>query len=157
MHEHDNALAGVAMDWPDFDGRLTGFGHEKAVRVYYEDTDFSGIVYHASYIRFIERGRSDFIRLLGILHSDMDDEKDGESVAFAVRHMDIDYLKTAKIDDLLIVETRVEQLKGARLILDQRIKRANETLFVAKVTLVIINRDGKPRRMPAYMQKLIGA
>lgn len=156
MHEHDNALAGVAKDWPDFDGRMTDFGHEKAIRVYYEDTDFSGIVYHASYLRFIERGRSDFIRILGILHSEMDDESHGESVAFAVRHMDLDYLKTAKIDDLLVVETRVEQLKGARLILDQRIRRGQETLFTAKVTLVIINRDGKPRRMPANLQKLMG-
>ena len=142
--------------WPDLAGRLTEFGHRQMVRVYYEDTDFSGIVYHASYIRFIERGRTDYIRLLGIEHSALDSGDDGERVALAVRHMDINYLKPAHIDDRLSVETRVSAAKGARMILDQRILRGEETLFTAMVTVVVINREGRPRRLPESMRKIFG-
>nr|WP_321443565.1 tol-pal system-associated acyl-CoA thioesterase [uncultured Cohaesibacter sp.] len=142
--------------WPDLAGRLTDFGHRQVVRVYYEDTDFSGIVYHASYIRFIERGRSDYIRLLGIEHSALDSGAGGERVALAVRHMDINYLKSAHIDDMLTVETRVAAVKGARMILDQRILRDGEVIFTACVTVVVINRQGRPRRLPDSMRKAFG-
>lgn len=142
--------------WPDLAGRLTDFGHRQVVRVYYEDTDFSGIVYHASYIRFIERGRSDFIRLLGIEHSALDSGEDGERVALAVRHMDINYLKPAHIDDILTIETRVAEAKGARMMLDQQILRDGEVIFTARVTVVVINRQGRPRRLPDSMRKVFG-
>ncbi|TLP43025.1 MULTISPECIES: tol-pal system-associated acyl-CoA thioesterase [Cohaesibacter] len=147
-HEQEN--------WPDLAGRLTDFGHRQVVRVYYEDTDFSGIVYHASYIRFIERGRSDYIRLLGIEHSKLDSDENGERVALAVRHMDINYLKSAHIDDMLTIETRVEAVKGARMILDQKILRDDEVIFTARVTVVVINREGRPRRLPDSMRKIFG-
>ncbi|WP_316860640.1 tol-pal system-associated acyl-CoA thioesterase [uncultured Cohaesibacter sp.] len=148
MPEHHNET-----DWPDLAGRLTEFGHRQMVRVYYEDTDFSGIVYHASYLRFIERGRSDHIRLLGIHHSEMDNPEKGERMALAVRHMDINFLKSAHIDDILAVETRVHAVKGARMILDQQILRDDEILFTARVTVVAINRDGKPRRIPEKIRQ----
>lgn len=140
-------------NWPDLAGRLTEFGHEQAIRVYYEDTDFSGIVYHASFLRFIERGRSDFIRLLGIHHHEMDAGLEGDRVAFAVRHMDIDFLKPARIDDLLIVETRAHTIKGARMVVDQRVLCDGQLLFSAMVTLVIIDRKGRPRRMPETLMR----
>ena len=143
-------------NWPDLAGRLTDFGHRQMIRVYYEDTDFSGIVYHASYLRFIERGRSDYIRLLGIHHSEMDSGDEGERVALAVRHMDLNYLRSAKIDDVLSVETRAAEMKGARMILDQQILRGDELLFTARVTVVVINRDGKPRRVPDKLRKALG-
>ena len=143
-------------DWPDLAGRLTDFGHHQMIRVYYEDTDFSGIVYHASYLRFIERGRSDYIRLLGVHHSELDAGIDGERLAMAVRHMDIDFLKSAHIDDILTVETRVGEIKGARMILDQRILRGEELLFTARVTVVVINREGRPRRLPVVMREAFG-
>ena len=152
MPEHRNEG-----DWPDLAGRLTDFGHHQMIRVYYEDTDFSGIVYHASYLRFIERGRSDYIRLLGVQHSALDSGDDGERLALAVRHMDINYLRSAHIDDILTVETRVNTIKGARMILDQKILRGAELLFTAQVTVVAINRDGKPRRLPEKMRNILEA
>ncbi len=138
-------------EWSDLDGRLTGFGHCQKFRVYYEDTDFSGIVYHANYLKFIERGRSDYIRLLGVHHSDLDAPEHGERLAMAVRHMDINFIKSARIDDILVVETRVGEIRGARLVLDQQILRDKEILFTARVTVVVINREGKPRRLPKLM------
>ena len=138
--------------WPDLAGRLTDYGHEMAVRVYYEDTDFSGIVYHASFLRFIERGRSDYIRLLGVHHSELDKEGEHERLAFAVRHMDIHYLKPARIDDVLLIETRVDEVKGARMIIDQCIKCGDTILFTARVTVVMINREGRPRRIPERLR-----
>ncbi len=145
---------GTSQDtWPDLAGRLTDFGHEQAIRIYYEDTDFSGIVYHASFLRFIERGRSDFIRLLGVHHHEMDAGDEKDRVAFAVRRMEIDYLKPARIDDLLIVETRVEAIKGARMILDQRVLRDGLLLFKANVVVVIIDRQARPRRMPDSLRR----
>ena len=86
--------------WPDLAGRLVPGGHVLPVRVYFEDTDFSGVVYHGSYIRFMERGRSDFLRLLGVGHHALDSGEHGESLAFAVRKLVVDFLKPARIDDL---------------------------------------------------------
>nr|WP_321482039.1 tol-pal system-associated acyl-CoA thioesterase [uncultured Cohaesibacter sp.] len=150
MPEHRNEG-----DWPDLAGRLTDYGHQQMIRVYYEDTDFSGIVYHASYLRFIERGRSDFIRLLGVQHSALDSGENGERLALAVRHMDINYLRSAHIDDILKVETRINTVKGARMILDQQILRGEEVLFTARVTVVAVTREGKPRRLPEKMRKIL--
>ena len=147
---------GTGKDWPDLAGRLTAFGHCQTVRVYYEDTDFSGVVYHASFLRFIERGRSDYIRLLGVEHSALDEGKDGERLAMAVRHMEIDYLKPARIDDVLSVETRFAEAKGARMIIDQRILKGDEVIFTAKVTVVVMNRQGRPRRLPDMLRKALG-
>jgi acyl-CoA thioester hydrolase len=135
--------------WPDLAGRLTPGGHVLPVRVYFEDTDFSGIVYHASYLRFMERGRSDFLRLLGVSHNRLGEGAEGESLAFAVRHMEIDFLRGARIDDVLQVETALADVTRARIVLGQRVRRGEETIVEATVTVVIVNAAGKPRRLPS--------
>lgn len=140
--------------WPDLAGHLTDFGHELAVRVYYEDTDFSGIVYHASYLRFIERGRSDYIRLLGVFHSDLASGKAREKLNFALRKMEINYLKPAHIDDVLIVESRIKEVRGARMVIDQLIRRGEETLFTAMVVVAIIDAEGRPKRIPQKLRDM---
>ena len=117
--------------------------HRHEVRVYYEDTDFSGAVYHAAYLHFFERGRTEFLRAEGIHHSEL--AKDG--IAFAVRSMEIDFLHAAQIDDLLVVDTAVAEISGARLTLDQSIERGDELIARAKVVVVAV-RDGKAARLP---------
>lgn len=129
-------------------GRLTDFGHALRVRVYFEDTDFSGVVYHARYLHFLERGRSDLLRLRGIGHQELLAGSFGEAMAFAVRHMDIDFLRPARIDDILTVETRTEKLGGARIMLSQRILKDGDLLVAAKVKVAVISPQGKPMRMP---------
>lgn len=118
--------------------------HRISVRVYYEDTDFSGNVYHASYLKFFERGRTEFLRDLGIHHSEL--ARDG--IAFAVRSMQIDFDGAAHIDDLLDVETQVSSLSGARLRLAQVIRRGTETLTRAEVEVVAIKVGGGAARLP---------
>ncbi|MCR4282872.1 MAG: tol-pal system-associated acyl-CoA thioesterase [Bauldia sp.] len=140
-------------DWPDLAGRLTGDRHVLPVRVYFEDTDFSGVVYHGSYIRFMERGRSDFVRLIGIGHADLDAGVHGEPLAFAVRRIDIEYRKPARIDDLLEVETRVEEIRGASIRLRQTVRRGADVLTGADVTVVFINREGRARRIPDLVRE----
>lgn len=143
--------------WPDVAGRLTpGGGHVMPVRIYFEDTDFSGVVYHGSYIRFMERGRSDFVRLLGVGHTSLDAGEHGEQLAFAVRRIHIDFLKPARIDDLVEVETVVRDIAGARLILGQTVRRGDLTLVEAEVTVVLITREGRARRIPPSVRERLG-
>ena len=115
----------MAEDWPHIAGRLVPGGHLLPVRIYFEDTDFSGVVYHGSYIRFMERGRSDFVRLVGVGHTELHKGEHGEPLAFAVRRIHADFLKPGRIDDLLEVETRVLDLAGARIVLRQTISRGS--------------------------------
>ena len=142
----------VQRGWPDLSGRLIGSRHILPVRVYFEDTDFSGVVYHGSYVRFMERGRTDFLRLVGIGHDALDRGDHGgiagEPLAFAVRRMTIEFLKPARIDDVVEVETTVRELGGARIILAQAIRRGGETLVTAEVTVALVNGAGQPRRLP---------
>ncbi len=107
--------------------------HLLPVRVYYEDTDFSGVVYYASYLRFMERGRTEQIRDLGVEQAELFDGEQG--LAFAVRRMAIEFLKPARMDDLLTVETQPKEARGATLVLMQRILRADEVLVTAEVTV----------------------
>ncbi len=137
-------------------GTLQIDSHTLNQRVYFEHTDFSGVVYHARYLDFLEHGRSDYVRLLGVHHSGMRDGAYGESLAFAVHRMEIDFRRAARIDDVLTVETDRGTLNGLRLTFDQRIKRDEDLLLTAKVTVVLINPDGKPRRYPAEMLKQLG-
>ncbi|SDR32850.1 tol-pal system-associated acyl-CoA thioesterase [Pseudovibrio sp. Tun.PSC04-5.I4] len=144
-------------NWPDLSGRIVGRQHILPVRVYYEDTDFSGVVYHASYLKFMERGRTEVLRMRGVHHHEFDSGKYGERLAFAVRHMDIDFLKPARIDDVLEVHTDITECKGVRLIIEQRVLRGAEVLIAAKVTVVAISAEGKPRRLPkALMAQMYG-
>ena len=134
-------------------GTLHDSSHTLVERVYFEHTDFSGVVYHGRYLDFLEHGRSDYVRLLGVHHSAMRDGVYGERLAFAVHRMEIDFKRAARIDDVLTIETNRGTLSGLRLSFDQRIKRDGDLLLVAKVTVVLINGDGKPRRFPAEMLK----
>ncbi|PTW59681.1 (3S)-malyl-CoA thioesterase [Breoghania corrubedonensis] len=149
-------MSDTKQSWPDLSGRMEADAHILAVRVYYEDTDFSGIVYHASYLRFMERGRSDLLRHCGVHHSELDEGRSGERLAFVVRHMDINFLKPARIDDVLEVRTRCSQVHGARLIMEQEIVRAGQVLITASVTAAVINPQGRPRRMPAELASRLG-
>lgn len=137
-------------------GTLHDHFHTLTERVYFEHTDFSGVVYHARYLDFLEHGRSDYVRLLGVHHSAMSDGLYGESIAFAVHRMEIDFKRAARIDDVLAIETDRGTLSGLRLTFDQRIRRDTDLLLTAKVTVVLINSDGKPRRFPAQMLQQLG-
>ena len=121
--------------------------HPLEVRVYYEDTDFSGNVYHAAYLHFFERGRTEFLRDLGVHHSEL--AKVG--IAFAVRQMSIEFEQAAHIDDLLTVITRVTAASGARLQLEQVIERDGTVLTRAEVTVVAITSAGRAARLPKVL------
>lgn len=135
-------------------GELTGAGHRLEARVYYADTDFSGIVYHARYLEFLERGRTDYLRLLGVHHSELADGKLGESIVWIVRRMEIDFKSAARIDDVLTIETRTAAISGARVKMAQTIKRGDDVLIAAIVEAAMINSSGRPRRFPAEWIKL---
>lgn len=129
------------MDLPTA-GRFEGREHRLPVRVYYEDTDFTGLVYHANYVRYFERGRSDFLRLTTAGHAEL---LDGETpTAFVVAEMQLKFVRPARIDDALVVRTTYEAVKGPRLMIRQRITRGEETLCEAEVTAVCIRLDGRP-------------
>lgn len=116
------------------------------VRVYYEDTDLAGIVYYANYLKFIERGRSEFVRALGVDQTRLRAET---GIVFAVRRVEADYLSPARFDDLLTVTTALAAIGGASLVMDQAVSRDGRTLFAAKVTLVCLGADGRAARLPA--------
>lgn len=124
--------------------------HRFTLRVYYEDTDFGGIVYYANYLKFIERARTEWVRELGVDQVQMKHE---DGIVFAVRHIEADYLKPALYDDQLEVETELEQLTGARMIVRQRVLRAGEPLFTATVTIVAITQEGAVARLPAGLRR----
>jgi acyl-CoA thioester hydrolase len=127
-------------------GRFEGREHILPVRVYYEDTDFTGLVYHANYVRYFERGRSDFLRLAGVSHSDLLERHD--PAAFVVTRMEIDFKRPARIDDALRVVTTYDAAKGARLAISQKILRGEELIAAAQVSAACINMDGRPRKPP---------
>jgi acyl-CoA thioester hydrolase len=127
--------------------------HQLPLRVYYEDTDFSGVVYHASYLRFMERGRTELIRDLGIDQRELFDE--GVALAFAVRAMQIEFLKSAVMDDLLKVETTPVEMKGASMRVLQRVMRGNEILVTADVKIVCIG-GGRAKRIPDTLRLKLG-
>lgn len=129
-------------------GELTAFGHRLLQRVYYEDTDFTGVVYHARYLHFFERGRTDYLRLAGVRHAELDAGAHGERLAWIVRRMEIDFKSPARIDDILVIETRTLELSGARIIMGQVICRDGQELAKAKVEAALVNGAGRPRRFP---------
>ncbi|WP_297513319.1 tol-pal system-associated acyl-CoA thioesterase [uncultured Caulobacter sp.] len=123
-------------------GVFHGREHQLPVRIYYEDTDFTGIVYHANYLRYLERGRSDFFRMVGISHSALAEQDTG----FAVIRMELDFKRAARIDDALVVRTLYERVEGVRLHVSQRITRGEELILEAKAIAVCISLSGRPRR-----------
>ncbi len=129
-------------------GELTEFGHRLMQRVYYEDTDFTGVVYHARYLHFFERGRTDYLRLSGVHHAALDEGAHGEKLAWIVRRMEIDFKSPARIDDILTIETRTLDVSGARIAMGQSIFRGDLELATAKVHAALVNGAGRPRRFP---------
>ncbi len=129
-------------------GQLTEFGHRLMARVYFADTDFSGVVYHARYLEFFERGRSDYLRLAGVHHNELIDGKHGEKLVWVVRRMEIDFRAAAKIDDVLTIDTRTAEISGARIVMAQKIRRDDTLLVEAHVQAAIIGETGKPKRFP---------
>jgi acyl-CoA thioester hydrolase len=132
----DNQLAG----W------LTETGHVFHARIYYADTDFSGFVYHARYLEFLERGRSDYLRLAGIQHTQLATGED--PLVWVVRKMEIDFISPARMDDIVTVETITEEISGARIIMAQTMLRGDTRLISAKVEAAIVTPEGRPRRFP---------
>jgi acyl-CoA thioester hydrolase len=128
-----------------FDGRA----HLLPVRVYYEDTDFTGLVYHGAYVRWFERGRSDFLRLAGVSHSGLLEQ--ARPTAFVVTRLDLHYRKGARIDDALVVRTVYETIAGPRLLIAQSILRGDEVLTTAAVEAACIDLDGRARRPAAAL------
>ncbi|EJF89742.1 tol-pal system-associated acyl-CoA thioesterase [Bartonella vinsonii subsp. arupensis OK-94-513] len=122
--------------------------HDFQVRVYVADTDFSGVVYHARYLEFFERGRSEFLRDTGLNNKMLASGIEGEKLFFVVRHMEINFLRPAQIDHLLTIKTRVNRIQGARFFMEQCIVRGDMILVTAKVEIALINEIGKPRRLP---------
>jgi acyl-CoA thioester hydrolase len=139
-------------------GEIRDGQHMLAVRVYYEDTDFTGVVYHASYLRFMERGRTDFMRLLGADQRALFEETENEAPGFhfVVRSMSIEFLKPARMDDLLEVTTAPEEVKGASMTLRQRITRGADTLVEAKVRVAFIS-GGRARPIPKPLRLALQA
>ncbi|SIS56334.1 tol-pal system-associated acyl-CoA thioesterase [Phaeovulum vinaykumarii] len=129
-------------------------GDRIPVRVYYEDTDLAGIVYYANYLRFIERGRTEYVRARGLDQAAL---KARTGVVFAVRRVEADYLSPARFDDLLEVVTRLVQLSGARIVMDQEVRRGAETLFRARVTMAALRPDGAPARLSAEIRQQLAA
>lgn len=134
-------------------GRIEQGAHLLPVRVYYEDTDFTGLVYHARYLQFLERGRSDFLRLLGVVHAEQLRRPD--PLVFAVTRMTLDFKAGARIDDMLVVRTRFVSAAGARLVLEQTVERDGEALLHAEVEAACITPAGRPRRPPKDLVEAI--
>lgn len=139
--------------WPDLAGRIEDGRHIFPVRVYHEDTDFTGLVYHANFLKFCERARSDMVRLAGISQTGLfSGERGKEPAAFVVRHMDIDFLKPAHINDLLEVVTSVEELGGAAMTLLQEVKRGETPVVRARVKIVLVAQSGKVVRLDTLLR-----
>ncbi|WP_309603926.1 YbgC/FadM family acyl-CoA thioesterase [Phenylobacterium sp.] len=134
-------------------GRIVGREHQLPVRIYYEDTDFTGVVYHANYLRYFERGRSDFFRLVGVSHSALLARPD--PAAFTITRIAVDFKRAARVDDALLVRTTYDAVKGPRLFVSQRITRAgqqgDELIATAAVEAACIDLKGRPRKPPPGM------
>ena len=127
--------------------------HWLAVRIYYEDTDFTGMVYHANYLRFFERGRSEFLRDAGVSHQSLLSRPD--PAAFTLTNVNVDYKRAARIDDQLQIRSRYTGTKGVRVLFEQTALRGEEIIAKAVVTAVMIHADGRPRRpIPDVVEQL---
>ncbi|MGA9321898.1 MAG: tol-pal system-associated acyl-CoA thioesterase [Xanthobacteraceae bacterium] len=140
------------------DGEIRDGRHVLTVRVYYEDTDFTGIVYHANYLRYMERGRTNYLRLIGADHRALFAvaEKEAPGFAFVVRSMTLDYLRPARMDDILEVVTEPEEVKGASITLRQRVMRGEELLVGASVRVAFIS-GGRARPIPKPLRMAMTA
>src|SRR5271166_3492040 len=136
-------------NWEELSGRLTEAGHVLPIRVYFEDTDFSGVVYHTSYLRWCERGRSDYLRLLDVHHAALaTGAVTGEPCAFAIKRITADFLKPARIDEILEVHTKPGNHTKASIVMNQTVLRGGEPLFRLEVQAVLISLSGRLLRFP---------
>jgi acyl-CoA thioester hydrolase len=126
-----------------------GISHSFSLRVYYEDTDSAGAVYHANYLKFAERGRSEMLRSLGFPHRKLGAE---DGVGFAVRRCSVEYLAPARLEDALDIDTTLVELGAATLNLRQQVRRGSELLADLEVLVACIGRDGRPRRVPLALR-----
>ncbi len=140
------------------DGEIRNGKHHQQVRVYYEDTDFSGIVYHASYLRFMERGRTNYLRLIGADHRALFEaaEKEAPGFSFVVRHMSIDFRKPAFMDDVLDIVTTPEEVKGASVTLNQKVMRGGELIVEAHVQVAFVS-GGRAKPIPKPLRIAMAA
>jgi acyl-CoA thioester hydrolase len=136
------------------EGALQGDVHRFPVRVYYEDTDAAGIVYYANYLKFIERARTEMMRLYGVEH---EKTRQSEGTAFIVRRCEIDYHAPARLDDALVVETRIKQLGGATILLSQDVLRDAVLLVRASVLVACVSAQGRPMRLPAQLRSSLSS
>lgn len=143
---------------PHLDGAIADGLHRMHVRVYYEDTDFSGIVYHANYLRFMERGRTNYLRLLGADQRALFAEAESEApgFAFVVRAMQLDFLKPSRMDDLLEIVTRPLDVKGASISLHQEVRRGDDLLLEARVKVAFVS-GGRARPIPKALRTAMQA
>ena len=130
-------------------GRFSGREHILPLRVYYEDTDFAGVVYHANYVRYLERGRSEFIRAIGASHTSL--MSSSTPSTFVVSGLKMKFVRPARIDDQLEVFTAMQWVRGARIFTRQSIFRGNELILEAAVENVCVSMQGRPRRLPKWM------
>jgi acyl-CoA thioester hydrolase len=146
------------MNESTLNGEIRDGRHLMQVRVYYEDTDFSGIVYHANYLRFMERGRTNYLRLIGVDHRAMyeEAEKDAAGIAFVVYKMNIDFKKPAHMDDVLTVVTEPEEVKGASATVRQRVMRGEDVLVEAEVFFAVVA-GGRARPIPKPLRQAMQA
>ena len=135
------------------DGEIRDGRHFLIVRVYYEDTDFTGIVYHANYLRYMERGRTNYLRLIGADHRALFEaaEKEAPGFAFVVRSMNIEFMRPARMDDVLDVVTEPQEVKGASITLIQRVVRDEEVLVEAHVRVACVASE-KAQRIPKALR-----
>jgi acyl-CoA thioester hydrolase len=141
-----------------FGGEIRDGRHVLTLRVYYEDTDFSGVVYHASYLRFMERGRTDYLRLIGTDHRALFEaaERETPGFSFVVRSMTIEFLRPARMDDVLDVVTSPQEVKGASVMLHQQIARDGEILIDAQVRVAFVS-AGRARPIPKPLRLALRA
>ena len=130
-------------------GRFDGRTHFLPIRIYYEDTDFSGVVYHANYLRYFERGRSDFLRLAGVSHTDL--LAVDPPTAFAINRIGLEFVKAARIDDALTVRSAYDRIRGPRILISQALLKGEAVLATAAVEACCIGLDGRPRRPPVLL------
>jgi len=143
---------------PSLDGFIRDGHHHQRVRVYYEDTDFTGIVYHANYLRYMERGRTNYLRLIGADHRVLFEEtqKEAPGFAFVVRSMTIEYLKPARMDDVLDIITHPGEVKGASIVLKQKVMRREDVLVTADVRVAFVS-GGRARPIPKSLRVAMAA
>ncbi|MCC0057264.1 MAG: tol-pal system-associated acyl-CoA thioesterase [Rhodobiaceae bacterium] len=128
--------------------------HRMTIRIYYEDTDFSGLVYHASYLRFMERGRTEILREVGVGQQEMHAQMAG--LAFVVRRMTIDFKRPARMDDLITVVTVPAEVRGASMLLQQRVERDGILLVSAEVQVAVVDAQGQAQRIPPGLRERLG-